>query len=107
VISALKGYKRTNLMLDLKAPKLVLPCSVTDGSTRALVIDLGHLLLRTELPPEPAPAPIPAIENHGDAQVADQTAVAAVEAQPIDDSMFYEKFQLSLTDLTAFTSSGI
>eukprot|EP00698_Gefionella_okellyi_P001882 TRINITY_DN1171_c0_g3_i1.p1 TRINITY_DN1171_c0_g3~~TRINITY_DN1171_c0_g3_i1.p1 ORF type:complete len:4247 (+),score=1107.78 TRINITY_DN1171_c0_g3_i1:46-12786(+) len=72
-------HKRMNLMLDLSAPNLIVPCSCDDENARALVLNLGHLLLRTE------------------------SAASHAAAGSADSDEFYDRFQLSLTELSAYT----
>ena len=83
---ALQEHKTVDLQLDLQAPLIIVPDSVTKKSTICLILDAGHASVRSDLIDK---ATIEDIQNKQKQQYTDKDLKQL-------ESLMYDKFQLKL-----------
>ncbi|KAK4893967.1 Vacuolar protein sorting-associated protein 13 [Elasticomyces elasticus] len=83
---ALQEHKTIDLRLDLQAPLIIVPDSVTKNSTICLILDAGHVSVRSELIDK---------KHIEDIQNKQKQQYTEADFQQLE-SLMYDKFQLKL-----------
>jgi len=94
---ALEEHKTINAQLDIQAPLIILPESITQESTLCLIIDAGHVSLNSELVDKDT---IRDIQSKHKKQYTDE------DHRQLEELM-YDKFVLKLDSTQALLGPGI
>jgi vacuolar protein sorting-associated protein 13A/C len=83
---ALEEHKTINAQLDLQAPLIIVPDSVTEQSSLCLIVDAGHVSVNSELVDK---------DTLRDIQSKQKQKLSEAEFKKLE-SLMYDKFKLSL-----------
>ena len=94
---ALEEHKSVNANLDIQAPVIIIPESITEESTLCMIIDAGHVSLQSELVDKDT---IKDIQSKQKQQYTEQ------DYQQLEELM-YDKFNLQLESTQVLIGPGI
>lgn len=94
---ALQEHKTMNAQLDIHAPLIIIPESITKKSTLCLIFDAGHVSLNSELVDK---------ETMKDIQSKQKTQYTAEDYKQLEGLM-YDKFQLKLDSTQVLIGPGV
>ena len=94
---ALQEHKTINAQLDIQAPLIIVPESVTKESTLCLILDAGHVALNSELVDK---------DTMRDIQSKQKTHYSDDDFKHLEDLM-YDKFLLKLDSTQVLIGPGI
>lgn len=94
---ALQEHKTLNAKLDIQAPLIIIPESITEESTMCLILDVGHLALNSEL-----------VDNKTMKEIQSKQKAQYSEADYKQlEGLMYDKFLLKLDSTQVLIGSGI
>ena len=94
---ALQEHKTVNAQLDIQAPLIIVPESVTQESTLCLILDAGHVALNSELVDK---------DTMKDIQSKQKTQYSEKDFRQLEGLM-YDKFLLKLSSTQVLIGPGI